>query len=64
MTNKLVILKNSLEKKNKILDQRFDTYFGDVKRGNGQPMNDKRNGVSTLRRWVKKRNNKLIKLIC
>jgi hypothetical protein len=53
MTNKLTILKNSLEKKNKILDQRFDTHFDDVRRGNGQPMNDKRNGASTLRRWDK-----------
>ena len=53
MTNKLIILKNSLEKKNKILDQRFDTHFSDVKRGNGQPMNDKRNGASTLKRWDK-----------
>ena len=53
MTNRLEILKNSLEKKNKVLDERFETHFSDVKSGNGQPMNDKRNGASTLRRWDK-----------
>ena len=53
MTNRLEILKNSLEKKNKVLDERFETHFSDVKSGNGQPMNDKRNGGATLKRWNK-----------
>ena len=53
MTNILNILKNSLEKKKKVLDQRFKTHFDDVKSGNGQPMNDKRNGATTLKRWDK-----------
>jgi RNA polymerase-binding transcription factor DksA len=53
MTNRLEILKNSLEKKKKVLDQRFKTHFDDVKSGNGQPMNDKRNGAATFKRWDK-----------
>ena len=51
MTKRLKILQNSLKKKETILDQKFDNYFADVKRGNGQPMNDKRNGQATLNRW-------------
>lgn len=53
MTKRLEILKNSLEKKQNILDQKFNNHFQDVKRGNGQPMNDKRNGAATLNRWEK-----------
>jgi hypothetical protein len=53
MTKRLEILKKSLEKKEVVLDQRFDNHFSDVKRGNGQPMNDKRNGRATLNRWEK-----------
>jgi len=48
---RLEILQNSLQKKEAILDQKFDNHFADVKRGNGQPMNDKRNGQATLNRW-------------
>jgi hypothetical protein len=51
MTKRLKILQNSLKKKEAILDQKFDNHFMDVKRGNGQPMNDKRNGQATLNRW-------------
>ena len=50
-TKRLEILQNSLLKKEAILDQKFDNHFADVKRGNGQPMNDKRNGQATLSRW-------------
>ena len=51
---RIEILQNSLKKKEGILDQRFEAFFSDVKRGNGQPMNDKRNGVATMNRWEKK----------
>ena len=50
---RLSILRNSLEKKEKELDERFGNHFRDVKRANGQPLNDKRNGGQTLRRWEK-----------
>ena len=54
MSKRLEILKTSLKKKEEILDQRFDSFFTDVKSGNGQPMNDKRNGVATMSRWERK----------
>jgi hypothetical protein len=50
-SKRLEILQNSLQKKEAILDQKFDNHFLDVKSGNGQPMNDKRNGRATLNRW-------------
>lgn len=53
MSKRLEILKKSLEKKESVLTQKFDNHFADVKRGNGQPMNDKRNGRATLNRWEK-----------
>ena len=51
MSNRLEILKNSLEKKEQQLEKRFDDHFADVKRANGQPLNDKRNGQATMNRW-------------
>jgi len=51
MGNRLEILKNSLKKKEEQLDKKFEEHFVDVKRANGQPLNDKRNGQSTLNRW-------------
>jgi hypothetical protein len=54
MTNKLEVLENSLKKKEKKLNERFKSYFDDVKSANGQPLNDKRNGYATMRRWDKK----------
>ena len=51
MNNRFEILKNSLKKKEQQLENRFDDHFADVKRANGQPLNDKRNGQSTLNRW-------------
>lgn len=53
MTKRLEILKGSLEKKKAAFDQSIDAHFADVKRANGQPMNDKRNGHVTLNRWEK-----------
>lgn len=51
--SRIEILKKSLEKKEAILDRRFDSHFADVARANGQPLNDKRNGRATLKRWDK-----------
>lgn len=51
MSNRLAILEKSLEKKTAALDQKFETHFDTVKQANGQPLNDKRNGRSTLDLW-------------
>jgi len=53
MSKRLYILKKSLVKKESVLDDKFSTHFDDVKSANGQPLNDKRNGHSTLNRWEK-----------
>lgn len=52
-TSRLTLLRSSLEKKEKILNERFESHFDSVKSANGQPLNDKRNGVATLARWDK-----------
>lgn len=52
-SNRLEVLKGSLEKKEKKLDDKFNAHFDDVARANGQPLNDKRNGQATLSRWDK-----------
>lgn len=51
MSKRLEILKGSLSKKKAVLDQKFGNHFADVKRANGQPLNDKRNGQATMDRW-------------
>ena len=51
MTKRLEILKNSLEKKEQTLNEKFDNHFSTVKQTNGQPLNDKRNGQATLDKW-------------
>lgn len=56
MTNRLEVLKNSLTKKENELNRRFDNHFDDVRAANGQPLNDKRNGRTTLNRWDKQSN--------
>lgn len=53
---RLEILKKSLKKKEEELSRRLDAHFEDVKKANGQPLNDKRNGQSTLNRWEKQNN--------
>jgi len=53
MTKRLEILEGSLAKKKSAFDQSIDAHFTDVKRANGQPLNDKRNGQATLNRWEK-----------
>ncbi|WP_151765452.1 hypothetical protein [Acinetobacter soli] len=56
--NRLEILKQSLEKKEKMFDLKLNAHFEDVKSVNGQPLNDKRNGHVTLNRW-KRQNDSL-----
>lgn len=51
--SRLDILKASLEKKQAKFDKKLDEHFADVRSANGQPLNDKRNGVATMRRWDK-----------
>lgn len=56
MSKRLEILKTSLDKKNKELQRRLDEHFETVKRANGQPLNDKRNGRATLNKWERQEN--------
>lgn len=49
--SRLEILKSSLEKKEATFDSMLDAHIKDVKSANGQPLNDKRNGYSTMKRW-------------
>lgn len=56
MSARLKILEGSLEKKKAKLDAAFSNHFADVKRANGQPLNDKRNGQATLDRWKRQSN--------
>lgn len=51
--SRLDILKASLKKKRAEFDRKLNEHFADVKRTNGQPLNDKRNGYSTMKRWDK-----------
>lgn len=48
---RLEILKNSLEKKQAKFNEKINEHFADVRSTNGQPLNDKRNGAATFRRW-------------
>jgi hypothetical protein len=51
MTNRLEILKASLQKKEERFDSKLAGHFASVKQANGQPLNDKRNGSATLSKW-------------
>ena len=55
--SRLDILKASLEKKQAKFDNKLDEHFADVRSANGQPLNDKRNGSSTMRRWDKQNDS-------
>lgn len=59
--NRLDILKSSLEKKEEKFNKKLNEHFSDVRSANGQPLNDKRNGVSTMRRWDRQ-NDSLSKM--
>ena len=51
--SRLDILKASLEKKQAKFNDKLEQHFADVRSANGQPLNDKRNGASTFKRWDK-----------
>ncbi len=53
MRRRLEILKLSLNKKETRFDEKLQHHFDTVAQANGQPLNDKRNGRSTLDRWDK-----------
>lgn len=46
-------MKSSLEKKEAKFNEKLQAHFDTVKQANGQPLNDKRNGKSTLDKWDK-----------
>ena len=54
--SRLDILKSSLKKKEERFNAKLNEHFNDVKQANGQPLNDKRCGQSTIRRWNKQNN--------
>ncbi|EMD1846546.1 hypothetical protein VQV40_000822 [Salmonella enterica] len=53
MSTRLEILKASLAKKESLFNERLQQHFDTVKQSNGQPLNDKRNGRTTLNKWDK-----------
>ena len=57
MSKRLEILKNSLAKKEQEFDDRITAHINTVKQANGQPLNDKRNGAATFRKWDKQNNS-------
>lgn len=50
-SKRLEILQKSLEKKQQSFDSMIQNHFDTVKQSNGQPLNDKRNGGRTLKKW-------------
>lgn len=56
-TKLLEILTNSLLKKNSKFDMKLEEHFESVRKTNGQPLNDKRNGAATLAQWEKQNNS-------
>lgn len=57
MSKRLDILKKSLEKKQSQFDDKLNNHIADVKRANGQPLNDKCNGHVTLNRWERQNDS-------
>lgn len=53
---RLNILVNSLTKKEFKFDEKLKDHFQTVAASNGQPLNDKRNGASTLSKWNNQNN--------
>lgn len=49
--SRLIILENSLAKKKELFSDKLSSHIDTVKQANGQPLNDKRNGASTLSKW-------------
>lgn len=56
-SKRLEILEKSLAKKEARFSESLDAHIGDVKRANGQPLNDKRNGHVTLNRWERQNDS-------
>lgn len=59
MSKRLEILKKSLIKKEQQFEEKLQNHIDTVKQANGQPLNDKRNGQSTMNRW--ERQNEAIR---
>lgn len=57
MSKRLEILKNSLLKKEKLFEDKLQNHFDTVKQSNGQPLNDKRDGQTTLNKWDRQNNS-------
>lgn len=53
MATRIEILKASLAKKEDRFDAKLQEHFDTVAMANGQPLNDKRNGRTTLNKWDK-----------
>lgn len=60
-SKRLEILQKSLLKKEDKFEDKLQNHFSDVKRANGQPMNDKRNGHVTLNKW--ERQNESLRVL-
>ena len=54
--SRLDTLRASLAKKEEKFNRMLDTHIKDIKSANGQPLNDKRNGYTTMNRWNKQNN--------
>lgn len=54
-SKRLEILEASLKKKEASLNDKFEIHFASVKQANGQPLNDKRNGQTTLDKWERQK---------
>lgn len=57
MSKKLEILKASLIKKEAMFNQKFNNHIATLMQANGQPLNDKRNGMSTFKKWETQNNS-------
>lgn len=55
--SRLEILKASLAKKEALVDAKISNHFETVASANGQPLNDKRNGASTMRQWERQNDS-------
>lgn len=61
MPSKIEKMKLSLQKKKDLFDRKLSEHYEDARSTNGQPLNDKRNGVATQKRW-ERQNNTLMNL--
>jgi len=55
--SRLEILRASLLKKEAIFNGKISAHFATVKEANGQPLNDKRNGATTLAKWERQNDS-------